>query len=364
MIEEPSMVDGELDRLRQIGAGRSHRLGPDHAELWSALTAAGTGGKCFRPSLLVTSHDNLGGTQPVAAARTAAAVETLHTAFLIHDDVIDGDDRRRGRPNVSGTFAAIARQHGGVGETPRAYGAAAGILAGDLALVSALRTVASCGAATPVTETLLDLFEAAMHATATGELADVRLGLGLGDGATTVADAIRVAELKTAAYSFQLPLQAGAVLAEADPSVVATLGEVGRRLGIGFQLWDDLLGVFGDETRTGKSNLSDLREGKCTALIAHARTTSAWPALQRLVGAPGLDFAAARHARTLLTSCGAHDLVRHLAEEYLDSGLTTAIRAGLPPSLITTLTDLIDQIRDSARYGMADRTPEKVETSG
>ncbi|WP_418606109.1 polyprenyl synthetase family protein [Georgenia sp. SUBG003] len=87
-------------------------LGGPHARLWDALTAATEGGKRFRPALVVAAHDVLGGGLPGPAARVGAAVELLHTAFVIHDDVIDGDDTRRGRPNVSGTFAAAASAAG------------------------------------------------------------------------------------------------------------------------------------------------------------------------------------------------------------------------------------------------------------
>ncbi len=105
-------TDEALRRLLDRGRSRAAAAGPDHARLWDALTAATEGGKRFRPALVVATHDAFGGTAAAAAADVGAAVELLHTAFVIHDDVIDGDDVRRGRPNVSGTFHARAHDAG------------------------------------------------------------------------------------------------------------------------------------------------------------------------------------------------------------------------------------------------------------
>src|SRR5690606_20414381 len=128
----------------------------------------------------------------------------LHTGFVIHDDVIDGDLVRRGRPNVSGTFADRARRAGLEDPDVRRYADAAGVLAGDLALVSAVRAVAGCGAPAQVTERLLDLVDLTVQTTAAGELDDVRLGLDL-VAPSSLGDVLTVSERKTAVYSFVLP---------------------------------------------------------------------------------------------------------------------------------------------------------------
>ncbi|GAA1128268.1 polyprenyl synthetase family protein [Citricoccus alkalitolerans] len=356
MKDTPGRVTEELDGVLASGLARSFQLGQDHRELWEALSLATGDGKRFRPGLAVATHDALGGTSAASVARVGAALELLHTAFVVHDDVIDGDDVRRGRPNVSGTFAAAAREHGADQPTARHYGDAAGILAGDLALVSAVRLVARCQAPAPLVEELLDLLEDTVHATATGELADVRLGLHLTGRPVTLGEALRVAEQKTAVYSFQLPLQAGAILAGAPAEVTAALAHLGRLVGIGFQLLDDLLGVFGDETRTGKSALTDLREGKHTALLAHARTTPAWADLRGLVGDPDLDHRDAGRARGLLEDCGARSTVQELADHHLEEALAAAAREPIPAALAAVLTELVGEIRDTAVLALHDPT--------
>lgn len=345
--ESLAAVERELEAQILADSARFGELGADHRRLWTAVSEALRGGKRLRPHLLLVAHKGLGGTRTAGAARTAAAIELLHTAFVIHDDVIDGDHLRRGRLNVSGAFAGEARE----GDLPepfvQRYADAAGVLAGDLALMTATRMIATCGAEQEIIGRLLDLLDEAVHTSATGELTDVRFGLGL--ETDPVVDAtLHVATLKTASYSFELPLRAAAVLADAPPSVDAALGEIGHCLGVGFQLLDDLLGVFGDESRTGKSTLSDLREGKATALIAHARSTASWPALDRLVGDRRLDRHGAALARAVLTECGARGKVQDLADQYFDRSLRIARRSGLPKTLAEHLSDIVEDIRTTA----------------
>lgn len=338
-------VDLELDRLLAEGARRAGvRASQDHQDLWSAFTCAAAGGKRFRPALLLATHRALGGQRDRAAIQVGAAIELLHTAFVVQDDVIDGDLVRRGEPNLCGSFTEHAAQGGASAAGARRLGNAAGILAGDLGLLASFRAISRCEAPAATVESLLDLAESTVHASAAGELADVRLQLGLSELPSALQDALSVAELKTAVYSFQLPLQAGALLADASPGTLTALREVGRLLGIGFQLFDDLLGMFGDESRTGKSSAGDLREGKRTVLIAHASTTQAWPLLEPLVGRMDLDEAGARRARELLTECGSRAWAEELARQHLTSAVAAAERHLLPATLVGAMSAATQQI--------------------
>jgi geranylgeranyl diphosphate synthase, type II len=331
----PLTTDEALRRLLDEGRARAAATDPEHARLWEALAAATEGGKRFRPALVTAAHEALGGSQPAAAVVVGAAVELLHTAFVIHDDVIDGDDLRRGRLNVSGTFHANAVAAGADPEGAQDLGRTAGILAGDLALAAAIRAVATCGASMEVVHRLLDLFDAALHTTAAGELADVRLSLG--QAGASLSESLTMEEQKTSAYSFTLPLQAGAMLAGADVATVARLGEAGRVLGIAFQLLDDLLGVFGDPARTGKSATNDLRTRKQTPLLAHARSTPEWERIRAYVGRELTDSELSE-ARRLLTASGSRRFVEELAEGHLSAARGVAEQLGLPSDLLATAT--------------------------
>lgn len=339
-------VEEMLRLVLDGGEATSRSLGPGYQRLWSSLTAATDGGKRFRPALFVVGYLAWGGNDDRSAAAVGAAIELLHTAFVVHDDVIDGDHTRRGRPNVSGASAELARAHGVPAARTTEYGAAAGILAGDLALAAALRTLATCPAPRPTVRRLLDLFDAVLHATAAGELADVWASLGAEQ--QTVEEALLMAERKTAEYSFALPLQAAAVLAGAPGRVVEAAGDVGRALGTAYQLVDDLQGAFGDPRVTGKSSLSDLRSGKQTPLVAHARTTDAWPAIAPYVGLATITESEADVARGLLTASGSREAVERLAGEYVDRALALAQETRMPSALVAWITGMTTDILGSA----------------
>jgi geranylgeranyl diphosphate synthase, type II len=320
--------DVALERVLAEGLERARATSPGQLDLWTALTDASRGGKRFRPALVTAAYDALGGTDPAAAGHLGAAVELLHTAFVVHDDVIDGDHVRRGRPNVSGTFARIAADEGAPPGAAGHLGLTAGILAGDLALAAAIRTVATCPTDPATVARLLDLFDRALHTTAAGELSDVRFTVGTRP--PSLGEALTMEEQKTSAYSFELPLQAGAVLAGAPDDLVRRLGEAGRMLGVAFQLRDDLMGVFGDPRVTGKSALTDLREGKQTPLIAYARTTALWEGVAAHLGSAELTDDVAEIVRCLLVECGARQFVEGLAEDYVRGACTVLDDLGLP----------------------------------
>lgn len=324
-------TDAALARLLDEGRRRATTIDVHHALLWEALCAATEGGKRFRPALVVATHDALGGDLPSPSAEVGAAVELLHTALVIHDDVIDDDHVRRGRPNVSGTFRAVAGIDGAGDDAAAGYGLTAAILAGDLALAAAVRAVALSGAPAPVVARLLDLFDLALHRTASGELADVRLSLDL--AAASLDQSLEMEAQKTSAYSFALPLQAGAVLAGADDVTTARLGEAGRAVGIAFQLADDLIGVFGDPARSGKSTTCDLRTRKQTPLLVHARTTPEWERIRGRLGRE-LDATELAEVRDLLTSSGSRRFVEELAERHLGRARAVLDGLGLPNDLL------------------------------
>ncbi|MDB5244067.1 MAG: hypothetical protein JWP57_4693 [Spirosoma sp.] len=336
-------TDEALDRLLDDGRARAAAIDPSHARLWEAVAAATEGGKRFRPALVTVAHDALGGTCPTVAAQVGAAVELLHTALVIHDDVIDGDEVRRGRPNVVGTFSGQARAAGATLVESTEFGRAAGILAGDLALAGAIRAVATCGAETGLVHRLLDLFDAALHTTAAGELSDVRFSLHA--GSATLVESLAMEEQKTSAYSFALPLQAGAVLAGADDPTVARLGEAGLLLGGAFQLVDDLIGVFGDPALTGKSTTSDLRTRKQTPLLIHASSTSSWDEIRGYVGRD-LTTEELIQTRRLLVLAGSRRYVEDLAEAHLIGARTVLSALGIPGELVPDVTADLSMLGD------------------
>lgn len=339
-------IETELTGLISKRASAATAYGPNFTRLWAIAGENVLGGKFVRPLLLMETFDALhqgGSGQRENAISIAASIELLHYAFLLHDDVIDGDLVRRGHPNLIGSLLAEA------GEVPRPDGAlhwaqTGGILMGDMLLAATHQAFARADLPHQLRLRLLDLLEHTINETVAGEQLDV----GLGDGivAPELETILMMCGYKTATYTFELPLRAAAALAGADFAVESALATAGRHLGLAFQLQDDLLSTFGDPRRHGKDPFSDLREGKQTAIIAHARLTASWPDIEPYFGRPELSGSEADHVRRQLTDCGAEEFVQSLIAEQLQAFNAVLTRPGsqVPPSARNVLLDLAGQL--------------------
>jgi geranylgeranyl diphosphate synthase type II len=340
-------VETELERYLAAARLRASDYGDHYVALWDALAQASSGGKRGRPALVLAAYAGFGGTDLKLALPVAVSFELLHTAFIIHDDVIDRDLTRRGRPNVAGEFTLRALRHGATPDQAGVWATTAGILAGDLALSEAHRAIATLPVTARTRGRLLDLLDRSVFVTAAGELADVTNTV---DSAPVTLDEVLTTLLrKTALYSFEAPLQAGAILAGASPAALDVLSQFGRLVGVAFQLADDVLGVFGDPAVTGKSALSDLREGKLTALIAFARTTDAWPSIAPLIGTGTTTEEEAELVRAHLRACGAVQAVDELAYDHIRRAIDVLDSPDVPEGLRETLTGLTETTTDRPR---------------
>lgn len=338
-------VDEVIDGFFAECIERAAPLGDEYRRLWVAARDAAAGGKRVRPALVLAAHRSFAGADTLPAARLAAAFELLHTAFLIHDDVIDHDLVRRGAPNVAGRFALDGVSRGLDAARANGYGEASAILAGDLLISAAHRLVAGLDASAEVRMPLLDLVDECVFLAAAGEHADVRQAGSSPDE----RDILEMIERKTASYSFSAPLQAGALLGGAGAGAVARLGEIGRHVGVAFQLRDDVLGVFGHTSRTGKSVLGDLREGKQTLLIAYARGHADWSSVEADFGRPDLDESTAARLRAAIESSGARARVERLIDERCGEAHRSIAAGELPPalreSLMATVRECVERDR-------------------
>jgi len=337
MAETTVVLHDFLGARVRAAQGRSDVVG----RLWTDLAGV-VRGKLMRPRLAVAAYLGLGGADARAVAPVAAAIEVLHTAMLVHDDLLDHDEVRRGRPNVAGATRARLAVDGLDDRAVADQVLAAGVLAGDLAIASAFSLVADAPAEPATLLRVVGLLGQGIETTVVGELLDVTASLSSpGD-----VDALAVAELKTAAYSGALPLVVGAVLAGADEERVAQLRAVGLALGVAFQLTDDELGVFGDPEVTGKSVLSDLREGKRTELLRRAywlADAAGCAVLDAQVGRPDLDDAGAAAVRQVMVSSGALDEVRELTRRTGQCARELAL-GGLPEPLGGYLVGVVDDL--------------------
>ncbi len=189
--ETRAAIDSTIDRSLQRIADRAVSLGSGFGALTEAMTRAASGGKRFRPALVVASFTAFGGdeTDLSGVLPVAAAFELLHTAFVVHDDVIDHDTVRRGIPNVAGEFRLRARGSGADAAGAALLGDAAAILAGDLLLHETARLVALADVDPTTRAALFELLDEAIYVSAAGELADVENSIVEQLGATKAKSA-------------------------------------------------------------------------------------------------------------------------------------------------------------------------------
>lgn len=301
------------------------------------------GGKRLRPAFVHWGHAAAGaGTDPDAlderVVAAGAAVELLHTFALIHDDVMDRSATRRGGPAVHVVLGDAAP-----GADPW-HGPSAAILAGDLADVWADQLLDEATTSGPTAPAVRAAYHRLRSEVISGQYLDLRLAA---DAHPTVADARRVALLKSARYTVTRPLQLGAAIAGSTPALDAVLGAYGDAVGLAFQLRDDVLGVFGDPARTGKGRLDDLREGKRTLLAVRALALAddgQRAVLATALGDPSLDEDGAARAREVITATGALASVEALVAQQ--RVVARAAVAGLPPAVRPALTALADFAAD------------------
>lgn len=257
-----------------------------------------SGGKRVRPlGVLLTAA--CFGEVGARARDLAAAAELVHMATLLHDDVIDDGDQRRGRPT-----------------SRRVWGNAVSVLGGDMLLVEALRLASADPADRPTWEELV----ATLGRLVDGEIIQLRGRLMVSLDEPTYFEIVRG---KTASL-FEWALRAGARSNGAPAGAIDALGRFGASIGLAFQLVDDLLDYEGDAAKTGKSLFADLGEGKMTLPLIRAAApgTPEAAAIGALVErVRGGDDQAARELGERVRASGACDRVRHLARGETDRAL-------------------------------------------
>jgi len=354
-------IDGFLaERTQELEA-----IAPDLGELVGNAHGMLAGGKRFRALFCYwgwqSSASTGDGFDPLAAGSApsdlpgvvlvASALEVFHAAALVHDDIMDNSDTRRGEPSVHRAFQARHEQREWAG-SPEQFGRSSALLLGDLLLgfsdelfdrgrdriasraaglagraeFNRMRTEVTAGQYHDILE------EASWHAHPESE---------------SLQRAHRVIVWKSAKYSVEAPLVIGAALGGANPAQLDALRAFGLPLGVAYQLRDDLLGVFGDPAVTGKPAGDDLREGKRTVLLALARQAMA-PHVRRivdeLIGDPELDGSQIELLRTTIRDSGAPEQVEALIARNVAKAMAAMAQAPLSPSSREQLGRLADRV--------------------
>lgn len=368
MAESTRLVDLIQLRIDEFLSEQSSHLSeiaPELGELTDVARAFLAGGKRFRALFCYWGWQAAAGASdgfdPLAPDEAsldlnaivlaATALEVFHAAALVHDDIMDNSDTRRGSPSAHRRFEQRHASDGWSG-SPQSFGESAALLLGDLLLgwsdelfdrgtslladraagvagrteFSRMRTEVTAGQ-------YLDILEENAWATY--------------PESTALTRAHRVIVYKSAKYSIEAPLAIGAALGGASLPQLAALRSFGLPLGVAYQLRDDVLGVFGDPDVTGKPAGDDLREGKRTVLIALARTrlqASSRHLVDELIGDPGLDSQQVEMIRTALRDCGAVEEVERIIQHNVGLAVTGLKDAPIAPSARKQLLDLAETV--------------------
>ncbi|MCX7521500.1 polyprenyl synthetase family protein [Microbacterium sp. STN6] len=365
MAESTRLADLVQARIDDFLADRTSILAsvsPDLAPISVFSREFLSGGKRFRAQFCyhgwqaaTGTASGWGGEPHPSVVTAAAALEVFHAAALIHDDIIDNSDTRRGAPSAHRRFEQLHRD-GGLSSDAGAYGRATALLIGDLLL----------GFSDELIDASLGHADAAVREATRGEFNRMRLEVTAGQYLDILEEnawrtrgegeqldrAMRVIVYKSAKYSVEAPLVLGASLGGASGALIEALRAFGLPLGVAFQLRDDLLGVFGDAEVTGKPSGDDLREGKRTVLIALARrrmSPDSVRMLDDLIGDRSLDDDQVAELQKAIAGSGARDAVETMIDDNVSAALEALDAAALDDASRQRLRELAARVarRDS-----------------
>ena len=312
------------------------------ADFLDRLENYATGGKLLRGSLLCFSYASFANKLPgEAVIKAAAALEMTHSALLIHDDIMDGDDLRRGQPSLHSQYRTLARNN----NLPNSHqlGLNLALGAGDAVIFMAVEMLSQALNETSAKEKLLELYINQLILTCDGQMEDIYLGAQ--KDMPSKSEIYELMATKTAGYTIVLPIKMGAMLAGQAADDLDKLDAAGRAIGTIFQIRDDELGVMGDVHKTGKSVGSDIKQGKKTLLYYFLLEKS--PPKQRaeietIFGNPMLTAKDISYVQKLVEEAGVIDLLGQEVQGLKDKAVVAINQLPLPVEAKNQLIDLVD----------------------
>ena len=301
------------------------------------------GGKRLRPLFAYAGFCASGLTPTQEDIRAFTSLELLQACALIHDDLMDGSDTRRGKPAIHRHFENL-HQEGAMAGLSGKFGEAAAVLLGDLALVWSDHMLHTSGVTSDALLSALTVHDEMRIELMAGQYLDVRES---GEKTPSVDRSLRIARYKSGKYTIERPLHLGLALAHRDSSerknLMYILSSYGLPLGEAFQLRDDALGIFGDPAVTGKPAGDDLREGKRTVLMAmtlEKANHNQRSIIESSLGDPDLTSKQVEDVRAEIIETGAVKDVEDLIDGLLSSALEAANSDEIAPSARELLIEL------------------------
>lgn len=305
------------------------------------LRSVTDGGKFIRSTFMYLGW-NCGAAEPERAApalRASASLELLHAFALLQDDVMDSAQLRRGHPAAHVAFGRWHRERGFSGDPDR-FGESAAVLLGDLCLVWAEQMLRDSGLDQQALARVWPRYDMMRTELAVGQFADL---VNDSRSLPSLDDVLDVLRRKSGNYTVRRPLELGAAMAGCAPRVIDAIGRYGGAVGEAFQLRDDILGIAGSTTETGKPTHTDLADRKATSVVVAAHQLGD-PALRRelsaLLTADRLEPADIDRCRTLIEASGALDRIEELIADRLSLAFGCLDRSDIPDAARRALTDM------------------------
>lgn len=278
------------------------------------------GGKRLRPALFYYSYIGLGGKEKTKALTVAAAIELVHLFLLVHDDIIDNGEIRHGKTTLHKKYAQKAQRFFG-GAANEEYGKSMAIIIGDLIYAMAIDMLATSGFKAADGAKAVSALQRIVSNTIIGQSQDIFISCKKNFSEKEV---LAMYENKTARYTFEGPLHLGMILAGKEDAITRrALSRFALPLGIAFQIQDDVAGVFGSEKKTGKSNVSDIAEGKRTLLVVKAKRSASKAqakTMDRILGNKAVTRTEVEEFKNILIGTGALAYVQAVADSHIARG--------------------------------------------
>lgn len=278
-----------------------------------------SGGKRARAAFMYYGYVAAGGKDLKRIIKTSVSIELIHIFLLIHDDIIDQDDKRHGVITTHKHYEKLGKLFA-KNKNAEHFGNSIALIVGDMIGAKGNQIIYESGFNSDLVVRSLARLQDIVALTCVGETEDVYIE---NKGRASEKEIMRMYENKTARYTVEGPLHLGAILAGADNKFLRVLSDYSVPVGIAFQIQDDILGVFGQEKAMGKPVGSDVRQGKQTILVARAlaKANSKQKAiLKRTLGKTDLTAGDLEDFRRVIVETGALDYARNLAVELIAEG--------------------------------------------
>ncbi len=303
-------------------------------------------GKRIRPACIIAGYKGVGGKEDEKIFPASTSIEALQTYLLIHDDIMDEDEERRGGPALHIMYEEHFEEKDYIGRKEK-FGMDMGIIAGDLANSYAVDQLAKSGFDHEKRLKALRKLEYIHRHTGFGQILD-RLSNNKPVGEMSVNDLLTIHTYKTAHYTIAGPLELGAILGEGTEEQKEILKKYGMNAGKAFQLYDDILGLYGNREKLGKPVDSDLKEGKKTMLILKALENgdkSQKEKIKKALGNKEITTEEVKEVREIVKETGSYDYSQKKINELIETAKETVESTGIiEPEIKDFLLGIADYI--------------------